>query len=86
MVITSFTTIAPPIFYGTNYQGWTIRIEAYLDIIDAWEIVEYEYEIPSLPNNSTMAQIKNHKDRKQQKSKAKASLFAAISSSIFFIE
>ncbi|KAL4355139.1 hypothetical protein GQ457_06G015710 [Hibiscus cannabinus] len=35
------------------------------------------------PNNPTVAQIKNHKDRKQQKSKAKASLFAAVSSSIF---
>lgn len=30
-----------------------------------------------------MAQIKNHKDRKTKKSKAKACLFAAVSSSIF---
>jgi hypothetical protein len=30
-----------------------------------------------------VAQMKNHKESKQKKSKAKASLFAAVSSSIF---
>eukprot|EP00257_Ricinus_communis_P019052 XP_015577922.1 uncharacterized protein LOC107261659 [Ricinus communis] len=58
-------------------------MEAYFDAIDVWEAVEQEYEIPPLPNNPTMAQIKNYRDRKQQKSKAKASLFAAVSTSIF---
>ncbi|XP_015580374.2 uncharacterized protein LOC107261994 [Ricinus communis] len=67
----SFNAITPP-----NYQGWAIRMEAYLDAIDVWKAVEQEYEIPPLPNNPTMAQIKNHKDRKQQKSKARASLFS----------
>ncbi|KAM7515229.1 hypothetical protein LguiA_004812 [Lonicera macranthoides] len=27
----SFTTIAPPVFDGTNYQVWVVRMEAYLD-------------------------------------------------------
>eukprot|EP00257_Ricinus_communis_P023795 XP_015583877.1 uncharacterized protein LOC107262451 [Ricinus communis] len=79
----SFTAIAPPIFDGTNYSGWAVRMEAYLDAIDVWEAVEQEYEIPPLPNNPTMAQIQNHKNWKQQKSKAKSSLFAAVSTSIF---
>ncbi|KAL4348545.1 hypothetical protein GQ457_17G004780 [Hibiscus cannabinus] len=79
----SFTALAPPIFDGTNYQGWVVRMEAYLDAIDVWEAVDQEYEIPPLPNNPTVAQIKNQKDRKQQKSKAKASLFAVISNSTF---
>ena len=34
-------------------------------------------------DNPTIAQMKNYKESKQKKSKAKASLFAAISSSIF---
>ncbi|KZV44135.1 hypothetical protein F511_26414, partial [Dorcoceras hygrometricum] len=36
-----------------------------------------------LPSNPTMAQIKAHKENKTKKSKAKACLFAAVSSSIF---
>jgi 1,4-dihydroxy-2-naphthoyl-CoA synthase len=34
-------------------------------------------------DNPTIAQMKNHKESKQKKSKAKASLFVAVSSSIF---
>ncbi|XP_058005419.1 uncharacterized protein LOC131181389 [Hevea brasiliensis] len=80
---TSFTALTPPVFNGTNYQVWAIRMEAYLDAIDVWEAVEQEYEIPPLPNNPTVAQIKSHKEKRQRKSKARASLFAAVSSTIF---
>ena len=79
----SSNAIAPPVFDGTNYQVWAVRMEAYLDANDQWEAVENAYEVPPLPNNPTMAQIKNHKEMRQRKSKAKASLFAAVSSSIF---
>lgn len=58
-------------------------MEAYLDAIDVWEAVDEEYEIPPLPNNPIVAQIKNHKENKQRKSKARASLFAAVSSNFF---
>ena len=79
----SFTAIAPPVFDGTNYQVWAIRMEAYLDANDLWEAVEQVYEIPPLPHNPSLAQIKNQKERKQRKSKARASLFAVVSSTIF---
>lgn len=36
-----------------------------------------------LPENLPMVQIKNHKDRKVIKPKAKTCLFAAVSSTIF---
>jgi len=58
-------------------------METYLDALDLWEVVEEDYEIPALPNNPTMAQIKAHKEKKTMKSKAKACLFAAVSSTIF---
>jgi len=58
-------------------------METYLDALDLWEVVEEDYEIPALPNNPTMAQIKAHKEKKTKKSKAKACLFAAVSSTIF---
>ena len=80
---TSFTAIAPPVFDGTNYQMWAVRMEAYLDANDLWEAVEQEYEVPLLPDNPTLAQIKNQKERKQRKSKARAVLFAGVSPTIF---
>jgi len=79
----SFSSIAPPVFDGDNYQIWALRMETYLDALDLWEAVEEDYEIPALPNNPTMAQIKAHKEKKTKKSKAKACLFAAVSSTIF---
>ncbi|XP_024020485.1 uncharacterized protein LOC112091339 [Morus notabilis] len=79
----SFSSIAPPVFDGDNYQIWAVRMETYLDALDLWEAVEEDYEIPALPNNPTMAQIKAQKEKKTKKSKAKACLFAAVSSTIF---
>jgi len=79
----SFSSIAPPVFDRDNYQIWAVRMETYLDALDLWEAVEEDYEIPALPNNLTMAQIKAHKEKKTKKSKAKTCLFVAVSSTIF---
>ena len=65
--------MAPLVFDGTNYQVWAIRMEAYLDANGQWEAVENTYEIPFLLDNQTIAQMKNHKESRQRKSKAKAS-------------
>ena len=73
----------PAIFYGENYQMWVVRMETYLEALDLWEAMEKDYEVPQLPNNPTMAQIKLHKDRKLKKSKAKACLFVVVSLTIF---
>ncbi|KAH9742327.1 DUF4219 domain-containing protein [Citrus sinensis] len=58
-------------------------METYLEALDLWEAVEEDYEIPALPNNPTMTQIKAHKEKKTKKSRANACLFAAVSSTIF---
>jgi len=79
----SFSHISSPIFNGENYQLWAVRMEAYLEALDLWEAVEEDYEIPPLPTNPTMTQIKSHKERKTKKSKAKACLFAAVSTTVF---
>ena len=79
----SLNALAPLVFDGINYQVWVVRMEAYLDASDLWEAVSEEYEVPPLSDNPTMAQIKLHNERRQRKSKAKASLFAAVSSTIF---
>ncbi|KAJ8771742.1 hypothetical protein K2173_026919 [Erythroxylum novogranatense] len=79
----SFSTMAPPVFDGEDYQVWAVKMEAYLDACDLWQAVEKDYEVPPLLGNPTMAQIKTHKERKNKKSKAKACLFVAVSSAIF---
>lgn len=53
-----------------------------MEALDLWEAVEEDYEIRALTNNPTMAQIKTH-EKKTKISKAKASLFIAVSSTIF---
>lgn len=81
--IGSFSTTASPVFYEENYQVWTVKIQAYLEVCDLGEAVEKEYEVLPLLKNLTMTQIKTHKKRKTTKFKAKSYLFAAISATIF---
>ncbi|XP_023734055.3 uncharacterized protein LOC111881897 [Lactuca sativa] len=70
-------------FNGDNYQLWAARMTSYLEAMDLWEVVEEDYVVPQLPENPTMAQIKVHKEKTSRKSKAKATLFAAVSTTIF---
>lgn len=46
------------------------------------KVVEEDYEVSIMLNNTTMAQIKSHKKRKTRKSKAKACHFATVSTTI----
>ncbi|RVW50135.1 Retrovirus-related Pol polyprotein from transposon RE1 [Vitis vinifera] len=80
---TTFSHVAPPIFDGDNYQAWAVRMTVHLEALDLWEAIEEDYDVPPLPANPTMAQLKAYKERKTRKSKAKAYLFSAVSSTIF---
>lgn len=55
----SFSAMAPPVFGGENYQAWVMKMQAYLEACDLWEAVEEDYEVLPLPENPTMAQIKD---------------------------
>ncbi|KAA8519448.1 hypothetical protein F0562_013677 [Nyssa sinensis] len=79
----NFSSVAPPVFDGDNYQMWAVRMETYLDALDLWEAVEEDYEVQPLPANPTVAQIKIYKEKRARKSKVKACLFAAVSPTIF---
>ena len=79
----SFSQIAPPIFDGESYQLWAVKMETYLEPFDLWEAIEEDYEAHLFPTNPIMAQIRNHRERKTKKSKAKACLFAVVSTTIF---
>ena len=62
---------------------WAVHMETYLKALDLWEEIEEDYEVPPLPANPTLAQIKVQEDKKTRKSKANACLFAAVSEMIF---
>ena len=47
------------------------------------DVVEEDYEVHPLPENPTITQIKNHKERKSKKAKARACLFVGVSQMIF---
>ena len=77
----NFSTLAPSVFDGDNYQMWAVRMETYLEALDLWEVVEEE--IQSLPEKPTVPQIKSQKEKKMKRSKAKACLFATVSPMVF---
>ncbi|MCI88615.1 hypothetical protein A2U01_0109902, partial [Trifolium medium] len=58
-------------------------MEAFLDALDLWETVEDDYDVSSLPEDPTVAQMKIHKERKTKRSKAKTCLFASVSQTVF---
>ncbi|KAG8472150.1 hypothetical protein CXB51_036780 [Gossypium anomalum] len=63
----SFSSISPSVFDGDNYQVSAVCMEAYMEALDIWGAVEEDYEIPALPHNPTMAQIKLQKEKKTKK-------------------
>ena len=58
----SFSQIASPAFDGENYHLQAVRMQTYLEALDLRDAVQEDYEVPALPDNPTMAQIKNNKD------------------------
>ena len=80
---TPFTALAPPVFNGEDYHVWVDMMEAHLEASDPLKVVEEDYKVLPLPANPTMAQIKNHKEKKSRMFKARAMLFVAVSPEIF---
>ncbi|GMI80610.1 hypothetical protein HRI_001730300 [Hibiscus trionum] len=68
---TSFT-MAPPVFNGQNYQTSAIRMNIYMQALDVWDGVEEDYVITLLLANPTVAQMKNHSEKKTRKAKARS--------------
>ncbi|KAL4353822.1 hypothetical protein GQ457_06G008730 [Hibiscus cannabinus] len=68
-------------FDGDNYPIWAVRIDTYMEAVDLWVAMKDDYEIPLLPTNPTVSQIKAQEEKKARK--AKARLFVTTSSTIF---
>lgn len=67
----SYIVGQPPSFDGEEYELWAARMTTHLEALDLWEAVEEDYDVPELPENPTVAQMKNHKQKKTKKAKAK---------------
>ena len=78
-----YTTGPTPIFDGEEYELWAARMTTHLEALDLWEAVEENYDVHELPLNPTVAQMKNHRERKTKKAKAKNFLFSVVSKIIF---
>lgn len=46
-------------------------MEMYLNTLDLWEDVQVHYNIIALPNNPTIAYIKEHKEKKRKNQKSR---------------
>ncbi|XP_016747159.2 uncharacterized protein [Gossypium hirsutum] len=79
----NLSILAPPVFDGENYQAWAVRMQAYMEGCDYWEVIEEDYEVTPLPKNPTMNQIKMHNERTTRKTKARSCLYASVSPAIF---
>ena len=76
------TAGSPPVFSGDNYPIWAVRMRTYLKSLDLWEFIESDVE-PTLPNNPTVAQMRQHSEQVAKKHRALAVLHSAISEVIF---
>ena len=66
---TSYIAGPPQIFGGEEYKLWAARMTTHLKVFDLWEAVEENYDVQELPLNPTVAQMKNHRERKTKKAK-----------------
>ncbi|KAH1241311.1 hypothetical protein GmHk_07G018929 [Glycine max] len=46
-------------------------MKSYMDSFDLWNVVEEDYEVSLLPENLSMAQIKHHREKKNQEGEGK---------------
>nr|XP_048336940.1 uncharacterized protein LOC125424179 [Ziziphus jujuba var. spinosa] len=73
----------PPKFDGSNYHLWAFKMQAYLEALNLWEVVEQDTNPPPLPDNPTLIQIKRHKELIQRKPKALTCIHQAVTNKVF---
>ena len=75
-------SISIPIFKGENYHSWAIKMKVYLKAMSLWDVIETN-EIPVLPNNPTLAQIKYFDEQMARRPRALSCLHSGESEEIF---
>jgi len=73
----------PPALTGDNYQVWAIRMKSSLEANDPWDVVKTGRDPPPLPEDPTLAQIRNRREERMKKHKAKNYIHSIVSEAIF---
>ncbi|KAF2320207.1 hypothetical protein GH714_025906 [Hevea brasiliensis] len=79
----SSNPLSPPHFNGENYHVWAVKMRAYLRGLGVWQYVEENRVPPSLRQNPTLNQIRQHEDEVAKAPKALSYIHAAVSDSVF---
>nr|GLL21413.1 uncharacterized protein LOC113766746 [Ipomoea trifida] len=72
----------PPVFTGENYHAWSVKMETYLEAHGPWEMLEID-EVPALPEDPTIAQMREYREEKKKMNKAKTCIHSALTDEVF---
>ncbi|EOY13280.1 Uncharacterized protein TCM_031803 [Theobroma cacao] len=72
-----------PIFDGSNYPVWAIRMIAFLRGVNLWNVVEIETRVPALRDNATPAQVKQHEEDIAKKYRALSFIHSVVTEFVF---
>ncbi|XP_031127658.1 uncharacterized protein LOC116029757 [Ipomoea triloba] len=72
----------PPVFTGKNYHAWSVKMETYLEAHGLWEMLEID-EVPALPEDPTIAQMREYREEKKKMNKAKTCIHSALTDEVF---
>nr|GMC86785.1 cysteine proteinase 3-like [Ipomoea batatas]GME08098.1 cysteine proteinase 3-like [Ipomoea batatas] len=72
----------PPVFTGENYHAWFVKMETYLEAHGLWEMMEI-YEVPALPEDPTISQMREYREEKKKMNKAKTCIHSALTDEVF---
>ncbi|GKC32332.1 retrovirus-related pol polyprotein from transposon TNT 1-94 [Tanacetum coccineum] len=83
MASSATTAPAIPVFSGTHYHIWAVKMKTYLKSQGLWKIVETDESIPALRENPTVAQLRTYETESLKKDKALTCLHSGIADQIF---
>ncbi|KAL4309595.1 hypothetical protein GQ457_01G033490 [Hibiscus cannabinus] len=72
-----------PIFTGTHYHVWAVKMKVYLRSLGLWNVVETNEDPPALRANPTLAQLKAYNEDLLKKDKALTCIHSGLADHIF---
>ncbi|GJY96945.1 retrovirus-related pol polyprotein from transposon TNT 1-94, partial [Tanacetum coccineum] len=83
MASSATTAPAIPVFSGTHYHIWAVKMKTYLKSQGLWKVVETDESTPALGENPTVAQLRTYETESLKKDKALTCLHSGIADQIF---
>ncbi|EOY08986.1 Gag-pol polyprotein-like protein [Theobroma cacao] len=83
MTTPNITHQPPPVFDGSNYGVWAVKMKTYLKGYNLWNAVEQDTEPQAPRENAPVAQVKQYEEEIAKKFRALSFIQSAISEDIF---